>query len=137
MPGRENIIQIGFEVEGSLSQSIQDSPQSVDSSQSLDSLPTAELEVLQKIAAPAISSQWLQEQRTRQIISELCQGYFLTSAHLAQLMNRNPSSLRSRFLSPMVNEGLLKLRYPDKPNRPDQAYRTVDEPAERSNSDHA
>lgn len=159
LPGQENTIHLGFEVGGSSSQLTQGFSQSVDSSQSLlgnssqsldssqslgwnssqslDSLPREELEALQKIAAPAISSQWLQEQRTRQIISELCQGYFLTSAHLAQLMNRNPSSLRSRFLSPMVNEGVLQLRYPDKPNRPDQAYQTVGKPTERSNSDHA
>lgn len=108
-----------------------------DSSQSLDSLPAEELAALQEIAAPATSSLWLPSQRTQQIISDLCQGYFLTSAHLSQLMNRSASSLRSRFLSPMVAEGVLQLRYPDKPNRPDQAYRAVGELSARRESDHA
>ena len=37
-------------------------------------------------------------------------------------MGRNPDGLRSRFLSQMVRHDILRLRYPDKPNRTDQAY---------------
>ena len=37
-------------------------------------------------------------------------------------MNRNPNSLRNRFLTPMVDAGLLDRKYPAEPNRPDQAY---------------
>lgn len=40
-------------------------------------------------------------------------------------MNRNPNSLRNRFLTPLVEEGLLTRKYPADPNRPDQAYTTT------------
>jgi ATP-dependent DNA helicase RecG len=38
----------------------------------------------------------------------------------------NPQNLRARFLTPMVREGLLRLRFPDEPNHPAQAYATVE-----------
>jgi len=56
------------------------------------------------------------------IILELCQGRWLNRTDLAELLDRNPDGLRSRFLTPMVAHGHLRLRYPDKPNRADQAY---------------
>ena len=37
-------------------------------------------------------------------------------------MNRNANGLRNRFLTPLVEEGLLIRKYPAEPNRPDQAY---------------
>ncbi|GAB6057568.1 hypothetical protein JCM31598_06850 [Desulfonatronum parangueonense] len=46
----------------------------------------------------------------------------MTRRDLAAILHRNPDSLRSRFLTPLVAYGLLRLRYPDKPNRVDQAY---------------
>lgn len=58
----------------------------------------------------------------REIILQLCRGQYLSVDSLAKLLNRNPAGLRNRYLSPMVTEGLLQLRFPDKPNRPDQAY---------------
>jgi ATP-dependent DNA helicase RecG len=44
---------------------------------------------------------------------------------MSDLLQRHPDSLRSRFLTSMVEHGLLQLRYPDKPNRTDQAYKTA------------
>ena len=58
----------------------------------------------------------------REVIRRLCVGRYLTSDELAQLLKRNAVGLRNRYLTPMVAEGVLKLRYPETPNRPDQAY---------------
>lgn len=58
----------------------------------------------------------------REVINRLCTGRYLTSDVLAQLLKRNAEGLRNRYLTPMVAEGVLKLRYPETPNRPDQAY---------------
>jgi len=74
------------------------------------------------IAAPAKSQQRLQPEKMEEIILRLCQGRWLTRNQLADLLGRNPDGLRSRFLTPMVAHGRLRLRYPDKPNRVDQAY---------------
>ena len=59
------------------------------------------------------------------IILQLCQDHWLTRRQISDLLQRNPESLRSRLLTPMVEHGLLQLRYPDRPNRADQAYQTV------------
>lgn len=61
----------------------------------------------------------------RAVILSLCRGRYLTAEVLADLLNRNAPNLRSRYLSPMVDEGLLRLQYPEAPNRPNQAYTSV------------
>ena len=91
---------------------------------SLHSLAEEEKKWLSVTAAPAANSSRLKPSETRKIILALCQQSFLTAFELGRLMKRNPSGLRLRFLSPMVSEGLLERKYPDDPNRPDQAYGT-------------
>jgi len=77
---------------------------------------------LLELAAPARNQKRLQPDEMERIILELCRGRWLTRNKLAALLDRNPDGLRSRFLTPMVAHGRLRLRYPDKPNRADQAY---------------
>jgi hypothetical protein len=64
----------------------------------------------------------------RTVIATLSHGRFLTTESLARLLDRNADRLRKRYLTPTVQEGLLRLRYPESPNRPDQAYTAPDEP---------
>jgi ATP-dependent DNA helicase RecG len=78
------------------------------------------------IAASARIQQRLQPDEMERIILGLCRGRWLTRNHLAELLDRHPDGLRSRFLTPMVAHGRLRLRYPDKPNRADQAYTADD-----------
>lgn len=77
---------------------------------------------LLQIAAPAREKQRLDPKVMEQLILELCRGCWLSRRQLAQLLDRNPDGIRSRFLTPLVEHDLLQLRYPDKPNRSDQAY---------------
>jgi ATP-dependent DNA helicase RecG len=74
------------------------------------------------IALLARNQQRLQPEEMERIILGLCQGRWLTRNQLAELLDRHPDGLRSRFLTPMVAHDRLRLRYPDKPNRADQAY---------------
>ena len=83
-------------------------------------------EDLLAIAATARNQQRLQPDEMERIILGLCHGRWLTRNHLAELLDRHPDGLRSRFLTPMVAHGRLRLRYPDKPNRADQAYTADD-----------
>lgn len=96
----------------------------VDSSHKLEEIPEEELAKLRVIAAPAFMRMRLPIEETRRTILQLCQGRFFTAADLAELMNRNANGLRNRFLTPLVEEGLLVRKYPTEPNRPDQAYTT-------------
>lgn len=81
---------------------------------------------LLQLATPARTQKRLQPNEMERIILELCRGRWLTRNQLAGLLERNPDGLRSRFLTPMVAHGRLRLRYPDKPNRADQAYSVGD-----------
>jgi predicted HTH transcriptional regulator len=55
-------------------------------------------------------------------ILDLCRGRYLAVRCLSELLGRSPETVRVHYLRPMVKEGLLVLRYPEKPNHPDQAY---------------
>jgi len=98
----------------------------------VDSAQTVELlETLRGVAAPAAERHKLPAEQMRQIILQLCDGRYLSAAEIGNLVRRNPRGLRLRTLAPMVDEGLLQRRFPDEPNRPDQAYTT----ARRGNDD--
>jgi ATP-dependent DNA helicase RecG len=78
------------------------------------------------IAAPAQRQRSLPPAEMEKILLNLCENRWLTRNQLAELLTRHPDGLRQRFLTPMVEHGLLRLRYPDKPNRADQAYTASD-----------
>jgi len=79
---------------------------------------------LTAIAAPARRKRNLPPPEMEKILLNLCENRWLTRNQLAEILTRHPDGLRQRFLTPMVEHGLLRLRYPDKPNRADQAYTT-------------
>ena len=64
----------------------------------------------------------LKPSRTREIILAVCAGHWLTVSQIGKLLDRVPRDTRNRFLRPMVNEGVLHMKYPDDPNHPHQAY---------------
>jgi len=91
-----------------------------------DSVPLAGPdESLRAIAAPVATKGKAPAEAVRSVILQLCRGRFLTTESLAQLLDRNSDKLRKSYLTPMVAEGQLRLRYPAALNRPDQAYTTV------------
>jgi len=58
----------------------------------------------------------------RQTILSLCRGRYLSLRDLSALLNRTAETLRDGYVSKMVREGALELRYPDKPSHSNQAY---------------
>jgi ATP-dependent DNA helicase RecG len=80
---------------------------------------------LVKIGLIAKQNRRLPPAEMESLILKLCENCWLTRRQISEFVSRNPEGLRSRFLIPMIEHGLLRLRYPDKPNRVDQAYRTV------------
>jgi len=59
------------------------------------------------------------------VVLSRCENSWLTAKDLAALLNRDAENLQGRILAGLVKKKLLVLRFPDVPNRPDQAYRTV------------
>lgn len=80
---------------------------------------------LMAIAAPAIHQQRLSPKEMEKILLDLCKDRWLTRNEISALVHRNSGSLRQRYINPMVEHGLLRLRYPEKPNRTDQAYTAI------------
>lgn len=91
-------------------------------------LPSNMLGELRDMAKPVADSGKASGELIMSVIAALCRGRYLTAQQMAGLLNRNTEGLRKRFLTPMTREGKLHLRYPESPNRPDQAYTTVDAP---------
>ena len=60
------------------------------------------------------------------LLLALCSGRFLTIPDLAKLTGRAPDTLRVHYISRLVSEGRLKLRYPEQPTHPGQAYGTIE-----------
>lgn len=81
--------------------------------------------LLNRIAEPAKKKRRLAPKEMECLILELCTDQWLSRKQLSELLNRNPESLLSRFLTPMVDHGLLVMKFPDKPNRIDQAYQAT------------
>ena len=52
----------------------------------------------------------------------VCKGNFLTLKQLEKLTGRRADSLRVHYLNRMGKEGTIKLRYPEAPSHPNQAY---------------
>jgi hypothetical protein len=80
---------------------------------------------LRAIAAPVAAHGKAAATTLRTTILNLCSGRYLSAGQLGAVLRRNPAWIRARFLAPMVRDGLLALRFPESPNRPDQAYTTV------------
>ena len=83
-----------------------------------------DIEKLKAIARPVREKRKVSADVMRQAILEVCKERFLTLQQLEVILDRTNSTLRTRFLKKMVEEGLIELRYPDKPSHPEQAYRT-------------
>jgi len=60
------------------------------------------------------------------LILNICRGRWLTRRQMGDVLQRNPDGLRSRFLTALIGHGLLRLKYPNTPNRADQAYTTAE-----------
>lgn len=56
------------------------------------------------------------------IILQLCALRPLMLKELAALLERTPDGLRNNYLGKLIEEGKIRLKYPDQPNHPKQAY---------------
>ena len=77
---------------------------------------------LQIIAQESTQKQRLNPEVIRTIIFKLCEGHYITRPCLAQLLNRNPDSLRQLHLGEMIKNKTLSLAFPQNPNDKRQAY---------------
>lgn len=82
----------------------------------------AEGQELKAISARVAGKGKVPREEMEAVILALCAGRYLSLGELAGLLARKPEPLRNKTLTPMVRAGKLRFRYPDQPQRPDQAY---------------
>ena len=58
----------------------------------------------------------------QKVVLDVCAGHYLTLQALAELLNRQPVSLRNGYLTPMVRDKKLALAFPTTPTHQRQAY---------------
>ncbi|PSF33082.1 transcriptional regulator [Aphanothece hegewaldii CCALA 016] len=80
---------------------------------------------LLKVAAPIREKGRINKDLVKQVILELCSEHYLTLRTLAELLGRKSNSIRNHYVNPMIDEGLLELKYPEQINHPQQAYKAV------------
>lgn len=86
------------------------------------------------IAEKVRTRQRAKRELVRETILALCAQEYLNLQQLATLLGRSSAKkLQEDYLSPLARSGLLRLRFPDTPNHPQQAYRS----AEPENDDKA
>ncbi|NES20794.1 MAG: hypothetical protein F6K41_18135 [Symploca sp. SIO3E6] len=86
---------------------------------------------LREIAAPVREKGRTDRNIVQNTILELCSEHYLQLRTLAELLGRKPDSIRNHYINPLLLQVSLELKYPDQPNHPDQAYRTVSLPNEK------
>jgi ATP-dependent DNA helicase RecG len=77
---------------------------------------------LWRIAELARKKKRLSPTIMEEIILQLCSKRPLMLKELAYLLKRTPDGLRNNYLAKLLSEGKIKLKYPDQPNHPKQAY---------------
>jgi ATP-dependent DNA helicase RecG len=60
-----------------------------------------------------------------QMILIICRARFVTPKEIAELIDREVNTLRTHYLGRLVGSKKLQLKFPDKPNHKDQAYKTL------------
>ena len=80
-------------------------------------------EQLKEIANEISSTKGAPKEKVVKVILKLCDNRFLTVQEIAQLLNRDPSTIRTHYINWLVQEGYLKIRYPSR-SHPNQAYTT-------------
>ncbi len=91
----------------------------------IDDLTRLEPEFRNKILSKSElvrKQQRVETELMKSCIMELCSDQYLSVAVLEELLNRKAQSIRQYYLKPMVEDKLLKLAFPSKPNSPKQGY---------------
>ncbi len=91
-----------------------------------DDTPSEEgLAELQVLAMKMVEKRRTDPDHMRRTILMLCDRDWLSVKQFADLLGRSYDTMRTHYLNPMVREGDLLLRYPERPSHPRQGYRAA------------
>ncbi|HOC71901.1 MAG TPA: ATP-binding protein [Candidatus Hydrogenedentes bacterium] len=91
-----------------------------------DDTPSEErLSELQVLAMTMVEKRRTDPDHMRRAILMLCDRDWLSVKQFADLLRRSYDTMRTHYLNPMVRDGDLLLRYPERPSHPRQCYRAA------------
>lgn len=85
-----------------------------------------ENQIIYDLSENVRNKQRAKKDEMEQVILKVCAVKELTLKELTEFLNRNHDTLRKAYLSRLLEEGKITLKYPNNINHPEQAYRTVD-----------
>lgn len=103
--------------------SINNEDNSINSGQCFENIDGETMNILKEISKEAREKKRLDDiGKMKDIIFNLCEIKPLALKELASLLSRNPVGIRNNYLSPLIDEGKIRLMYPGQINHPQQAY---------------
>jgi DNA-binding MarR family transcriptional regulator len=90
------------------------------------------IEILRSIATPVASAQRAPKDLVVSTILQLCQGRYLSLAELADLLKRDPDTLRKNFIRVMLADQQLLAEHPNITTHPKQRYIRAEPQVEES-----
>lgn len=79
----------------------------------------------QKIVEEVGEKRRVSRERMEEAILAVCDDRYLSAPEIAELLQRKPVTLKNHYVTRMVRERKLTLKYPERLNHPDQRYRTT------------
>jgi len=67
-------------------------------------------------------------QKVQDLVVDLCRFRAWRAEELGHLLARNPETVRQSYLRPLLRAGRIRMTNPEKPNDPEQAYISTEEP---------
>lgn len=98
------------------------------SSSAQEEVISSQIQQLQEMAKKVRGQQRAPKTEMKRVILSACNGRFLSLQFLSRLVGRKPDALRQRHLTKLVKDGDLVYKHPERPNHPQQAYRSVEKP---------
>jgi predicted HTH transcriptional regulator len=80
------------------------------------------IDIIEQVA----SGRWASRALVEQAILACCQMGYMTVRQIAERLARKPSTIQKNYIIPLVKQGRLSLRYPGRPNHPEQAYKATE-----------
>ena len=68
---------------------------------------------------------WVTRETQRKAVLAFCVDYWRTLPEIALALGRTESTVRTKYLRPLLAKDALERRYPESPRHPHQAYRAV------------
>lgn len=81
--------------------------------------------VLRRLYPDGLPARVKEEAREALILAVLGTDEFVSLRQLADVLDRTPELVRARYLKPLVADGKVELKHPERPSHPEQGYRAA------------